>query len=1132
MELNLVAPTEVPGEAGPHGTKVTKPLPTLEEVAKHFPQLEILEFLGRGGMGVVYKARQPKLNRVVALKILAPERVADPKFAERFAREAQALARLNHPHIVTVYDFGEADGLYFLLMEFADGVSLRQLLQTRKIEPEEALAIVPKICEALQYAHDEGVVHRDIKPENILLDKKGRVKIADFGIAKIVGGEQPRSGAAGSEDSLLTPSLSPSGGERVPAIAGEGPLTQEQVLGTPNYMAPEQVEHPQKVDHRADIYSLGVVFYEMLTGELPLGKFQPPSKKVHVDVRLDEVVLHTLEKEPELRYQKASQVKTAVETIAHTPPPPPAAPPLIAEPAVNAWQPAILVVAVLFGVIGLLVGPSLPHPVNVIFSVVAGFVLLVAIIKLAGLWPFPSPVFPKSNFTSRNLRRGRADLSVPPSGDQASLEAARQEVKAPASWLVATGVLNWIAIPLIVLSIAAAGGGGRTTTISVLLALLAVLFLSSAIIVAGLKMKRLEAYSLAITGSMLAILITPGNLIGLPIGIWAIVVLSRREVRAAFAKTRLGSLEAVQPTRSGAAWNVAVAATLVLIVAFGVLFWARSHSARSEGLNRSWPAEAAVDLGGGIQMEFVLIHPGSFRMGSDLGDEGPAREVTITEPFYLGKYEVTQEQWEAVMGTNPSLFKGPKLPVENVSADDAQDFLGRVRTKTGRALALPTEAQWEYSCRAGSSTRYSFGDSPASLGEYAWFADNSDRITHPVGEKKPNRWGLYDMHGNVWERCRDGNNLHAIRGGAYSLEPKGLRSSNRAEDSRGYSRVGLRCVLVDKSGLGGQELAKDDGSSVWRIKELAKDGGSSAGQSSERGSGHAVRFEAPSKDCYLMAVRIFGSRYGDPQPPRENAFVWLCDTSFQKIAEFAVPYSYFVRGGPRWVTIPVRPTKVPLDFIVCVGFNPTRTKGVYVHYDSGGSGSSFLGLPGGMGQPFDKGDWLIRAVVREENTPATNGVPRRYGMTGAAPATPKSSSAVSGRKSEPSPRPAGAPETREDIDKDIPLAEALHRANERFPDPQPLTEEEVIAAVRNIKQKHPDIPDAVYQAYQRVVSEHMLPKGMYFSQIPGWVTEHGTFEVDWKDLTLDCDRAGVGAEKPGTVFNYRIRARFVSSEPR
>ncbi len=291
LGVGLATHTDAPGDSGSHGTKPLQPPPEPADIAKHFPQLEVLECLGRGGMGAVYKARQPKLNRLVALKVLAPEKGADPRFAERFSREAQALARLSHPNIVTVHDFGEADGLYYLLMEYVDGVTLRQLLQARKMAPEEALKIVPKICEALQFAHEQGIVHRDIKPENVLLDKQGRVKIADFGIAKLVGAEAPR--------------LS---------------LTEEQsVIGTPHYMAPEQVEKPQLVDHRADIYSLGVVFYEMLTGELPLGKFQPPSKKVEVDVRLDEVVLHALEKEPERRYQKASQVKTDVETIAATP---------------------------------------------------------------------------------------------------------------------------------------------------------------------------------------------------------------------------------------------------------------------------------------------------------------------------------------------------------------------------------------------------------------------------------------------------------------------------------------------------------------------------------------------------------------------------------------------------------------------------------------------------------------------------------------------------------------------------------------------------------------------------------------------------------------------------------------------
>ena len=282
LAVGLATQTEGPGAGAA--------TPSPAEISALFPQLEILDCLGRGGMGVVYRARQPKLNRLVALKILAGEKDRDGKFAERFTREAQALARLNHPNIVTVHDFGEAGGHCYLLMEFVDGLSLRQLLQTGRMKPEQALAIVPKICEALQYAHEHGIVHRDIKPENILLDKQGRVKIADFGIAKMLGVETGQPALTGAKD----------------------------VVGTPHYMAPEQIEKPMEVDHRADIFSLGVVFYEMLTGELPLGKFAAPSKRVQVDVRLDEVVLRALEKEPALRYQQASALQTQVETIAAT----------------------------------------------------------------------------------------------------------------------------------------------------------------------------------------------------------------------------------------------------------------------------------------------------------------------------------------------------------------------------------------------------------------------------------------------------------------------------------------------------------------------------------------------------------------------------------------------------------------------------------------------------------------------------------------------------------------------------------------------------------------------------------------------------------------------------------------------
>ena len=275
----------------------------LAELAPLFPQLEILELIGRGGMGAVYKARQKELDRIVALKILPPGSGGDPAFAGRFAREARALAKLNHPGIVTLYEFGRVDGLYFFLMEFVDGVNLRQLLHAGRLATREALAIVPQICDALQYAHDQGIVHRDIKPENILLDRRGRVKVADFGLAKIIAPDAVPGARPGAE----TPATPPATGSLTDA---------GKVMGTPSYMSPEQRENPGEVDHRADIYALGVVFYQMLTGELPGARLEPPSRKVHIDVRLDEVVLRALERKPELRYQQASILKTQVETIA------------------------------------------------------------------------------------------------------------------------------------------------------------------------------------------------------------------------------------------------------------------------------------------------------------------------------------------------------------------------------------------------------------------------------------------------------------------------------------------------------------------------------------------------------------------------------------------------------------------------------------------------------------------------------------------------------------------------------------------------------------------------------------------------------------------------------------------------
>jgi len=210
-----------------------------------------------------------------------------------------------------------------------------------------------------------------------------------------------------------------------------------------------------------------------------------------------------------------------------------------------------------------------------------------------------------------------------------------------------------------------------------------------------------------------------------------------------------------------------------------------------------------VDLGGGVVLEMGYLKGGKFQMGSPNSEiernsaEGPVHEVEL-DGFWLGKYEVTQEQYQAIMGTNPSRFKDPKNPVESVSWDDAVEFCKRLSQKTGKTFRLPTEAEWEYACRAGSRSRFCFGDSVSQLGDYAWYNSNSGNQTQPVGQRQPNAWGLYDMHGNVWEWCSDwygedyyGNfprknatgptsgQYRVLRGGSWFNYPRYCRSAYR-----------------------------------------------------------------------------------------------------------------------------------------------------------------------------------------------------------------------------------------------------------------------------------------------------------------------------------------------------------------
>jgi serine/threonine protein kinase len=548
--------------------------PPAHELAARFPQLEILALVGQGGMGAVYRARQTKLDRLVALKVLPPEVARDGAFAERFTREARSLARLNHPNVVTVFDFGETDGLYYFTMEFVDGQNVRQLVEAGRLAAEAAVKLAMQVCDALQYAHDEGLVHRDIKPENILVDRKGRVKIADFGLARLVG---------------LTPAYL--------TLTGS-----HEVMGTLYYMAPEQLRRSHRVDHRADIFSLGVVLYEMLTGELPVGRFAWPSHKARGDRRLDAIVLKALAREPEQRYQDAAELKRDLEAVLAAPAP--AALPLAAEPLpaaagrvgnwpcvrftipLNSWfggeargevyrdNEALMIefqqgwlfrrlelkqVRIPFrDIVSLSCQTESWLPTDKMPRWMRNLQRTELIIKttspkvLAGL-PFGKQgrghlvVHAADRDAARQLVEGvvhqtsAAAMSVLPAraAGGAPAPTPQRQVLVPAAGLLLTGLvaLAWsLALSVEMMHKVADGRPGATFG-----HLAAIIFSwfeawAAAYLLAGaIQMLRLRNYRLVLSAACLALVPwSPAWVLGLPIGIWALVVLRRREVSEAF----------------------------------------------------------------------------------------------------------------------------------------------------------------------------------------------------------------------------------------------------------------------------------------------------------------------------------------------------------------------------------------------------------------------------------------------------------------------------------------------------------------------------------------------------------------------------------------------------------------------
>ena len=259
----------------------------------HIPGYRLEKLVGKGGMGEVHRAVQLSLGRVVAVKILSGELAADPTFVARFDKEAAALATLSHPNVVSIVDKGKAENTYYLVMEYVDGPSLREVMRSPLLDIPGALRIIMEIARAIDYAHSRGVVHRDLKPENILFDEQagGIAKVTDFGLATFF------------DDSKLTSRFN---------------VTETHVsMGTLSYMAPEQRVDAKNADHRADVYSLGVMLYELLVGEVPIGTFDPPSqRRPGTDKRLDNIVLRCLKPSPADCYQRVADLMLDLEPFA------------------------------------------------------------------------------------------------------------------------------------------------------------------------------------------------------------------------------------------------------------------------------------------------------------------------------------------------------------------------------------------------------------------------------------------------------------------------------------------------------------------------------------------------------------------------------------------------------------------------------------------------------------------------------------------------------------------------------------------------------------------------------------------------------------------------------------------------
>jgi len=689
-----------------------------------FGEYVVLDKLGEGGMGVVVKAQHRRMKRLVAVKMIARKAIGSPDAVKRFYREVEAAARLMHPNIVAAHDASEQEGIHYLVMEYVEGQDLAAILRDRgPMAVETAVECILQTARGLQYAHEQGIVHRDIKPSNLLLDKKSMIKILDMGLARMAGL------AEGSDQDRLT---------------GTG-----QVMGTCDYMAPEQAMDAHRVDTRADIYSLGCTLYRLLTGNVPykgetlmqilmLHQQAPiPSLcKVRSDAppQLDAVFQKMVAKRPEDRQQTMAEVISDLENV-----------------------------------IGVASGRAVTAPPIAAESSSGALAKSLAFLhqdKLVGTVAAPQKT---------TAAEQRTEPYIGPEHDTTSSAVGKPRpavAKIRRNPLLLVGLAVCLVILLGTILTFTFRGGTLVVEIDEQLGKDVQVTVSHG----GEKVQLVDAKL--------------GWKLSLSPGTYDLAVEGGED------QFQLSS-ESITVTRGGIE-KVRVTLKLppLAVAPFDV--------AKAKEHQKAWARylRVPVELTNSIGMKLVLIPPGEVMMGSpkelieealerpDIEDmykerlriAGPQHRVRISRPFYFGVYEVTQEEYQRVMGKNPSGFSPTgkhkdrvagqntmRFPVEDISWDEAVEFCQKLSNLSeekaaGRWYRLPSEAAWEYACRVGNMGRYGFGSGRSGipkeyeeyeLSEHGWFGSNSNDMTHAVGGKQSNAWGLHDMHGNVGEWCQD-----------------------------------------------------------------------------------------------------------------------------------------------------------------------------------------------------------------------------------------------------------------------------------------------------------------------------------------------------------------------------------------